>query len=468
MGWYLRKSFKIAPGLRLNLSTRGVGLSAGTRGARIGIGPRGAYVHIGAGGVYFRKNLSSGRRAGGGRARGGAQAPSRKPAGKPGGSHPSAAEIPAAAGVEAPAGHAPEGESRPLAYPGGEVAAGGTREAVLGCLTLLLVVGAFFYPVLWAGVAAMVVVAGVSGRQEARLRDTLRRALRALQAGAYEQCLQELDPLLERHPREADLWLVKGIALYRAGRVAEAARVLERMDEFPETLGRLAGRVGISLEIEFSPWPLRATLPSAPGVDLLQAHVLARAGRHEEALAQLDGVLALNPGFHPARFMKALVLVDRAARAGAAQKPRAGGQGAPGSTPEPVGAAGSSADAAEDYRRAIALLQEIDRDDPLYLWALAAMGQVFRDSGQPELAIEVLKQGTRFRRDPEAVKAIRYELALAYEAVGNRRRAREQLARIVAEDIGYRDAHRLLQQWTAARPGTRDEPATRKESTDAS
>lgn len=424
MGWYMRKSFKIAPGVRLNLSTRGIGFSVGTRGARIGIGPRGAYVHAGAGGIYFRKNLSARRRQGSGR---GGPRPA-VPAGRTGRARPG--PIPGAAGAqggEFPAPGSAEEEGQAIGYPGGDVEPSSARDTALGCLFLVLLVAAFFYPVLWAGVAAMVVMAALSGKKEADLRDGLRRAIQALQAGEYARCLEELAPLLEQHPTEADLWLVRGLALYRAGRAAEAAEALLRIDEHPETLGRLAGRVGASFEIEFTPWPLRATLPSAPGIDLLQAHVLALAGRHEEALAQLDGVLELNPGFHPARFMKALVLFDRAERA-AGQEARN---------------AGSS----EDYERAIALLQEIDADDPLYLWALAAMGQVFRESGHPDLAVEVLKRGTRLRRDPEAVKAIRYELALAYDAIGDRRRAREQLARIVAEDIGYRDAHKLLQQW---------------------
>lgn len=44
MGFSFRKSKKIAPGLRLNLSKSGLGLSAGVRGARVGKNtPRGAW-----------------------------------------------------------------------------------------------------------------------------------------------------------------------------------------------------------------------------------------------------------------------------------------------------------------------------------------------------------------------------------------------------------------------------------------
>lgn len=47
MGFRFRKSFKIAPGVRLNLSKSGIGMSAGVRGARIGMNSRGTYTSVG-------------------------------------------------------------------------------------------------------------------------------------------------------------------------------------------------------------------------------------------------------------------------------------------------------------------------------------------------------------------------------------------------------------------------------------
>ena len=67
MGWFFRKSKKIAPGLRINFSKRGVGLSAGVRGARISVNTRGEkYVSGGRAGLYFRKRLKNGKDASGG------------------------------------------------------------------------------------------------------------------------------------------------------------------------------------------------------------------------------------------------------------------------------------------------------------------------------------------------------------------------------------------------------------------
>lgn len=59
MGWYLRKSFRLGPLLRLNLSKSGLGYSFGIKGARIGSGPRGNYVHVGRYGLYYRQYLSN-------------------------------------------------------------------------------------------------------------------------------------------------------------------------------------------------------------------------------------------------------------------------------------------------------------------------------------------------------------------------------------------------------------------------
>lgn len=47
MAFRFRKSFKIAPGIRLNLSKKGIGMSAGVKGARVGINSKGTYTSVG-------------------------------------------------------------------------------------------------------------------------------------------------------------------------------------------------------------------------------------------------------------------------------------------------------------------------------------------------------------------------------------------------------------------------------------
>ena len=43
MALRFRKSFKIAPGIKLNVSKSGLGMSAGVKGARIGVNSKGTY-----------------------------------------------------------------------------------------------------------------------------------------------------------------------------------------------------------------------------------------------------------------------------------------------------------------------------------------------------------------------------------------------------------------------------------------
>ena len=58
MSWGYRRSRRLAPGLRLNLSKRGFGVSAGPRGAKLSINSRGQRtLWLSRLGFFFRKRL---------------------------------------------------------------------------------------------------------------------------------------------------------------------------------------------------------------------------------------------------------------------------------------------------------------------------------------------------------------------------------------------------------------------------
>ncbi len=59
MGFRFRKSIKIAPGLKLNISKGGVSLTAGVRGASMSFGKRGTYANVGlpGSGISYRQRL---------------------------------------------------------------------------------------------------------------------------------------------------------------------------------------------------------------------------------------------------------------------------------------------------------------------------------------------------------------------------------------------------------------------------
>lgn len=62
MGWSFRKSFKIAPGIRLNLGKRGASISVGGRGGTVNFSKRGTRVSTGVPGTGLRysKNVNRG------------------------------------------------------------------------------------------------------------------------------------------------------------------------------------------------------------------------------------------------------------------------------------------------------------------------------------------------------------------------------------------------------------------------
>lgn len=62
VGWSFRKSVRLLPGLRLNISKSGLGLSAGRRGARVSTGPSGHRVTLGAPGSGLSWTKRFGRR----------------------------------------------------------------------------------------------------------------------------------------------------------------------------------------------------------------------------------------------------------------------------------------------------------------------------------------------------------------------------------------------------------------------
>lgn len=64
MGWNFRKSFKIAPGVRVNVSKRGIsGFTFGKRGASVSTSKRGTHANVGipGTGLSYRKKLTGGQ-----------------------------------------------------------------------------------------------------------------------------------------------------------------------------------------------------------------------------------------------------------------------------------------------------------------------------------------------------------------------------------------------------------------------
>ncbi|QJQ97791.1 DUF4236 domain-containing protein [Halomonas sp. PGE1] len=67
MGFRFQRRITLAPGIRLNLSKRGLGLSVGPRGASLSVGPRGVHGHAGipGTGLAYRQKLNARSRSAG-------------------------------------------------------------------------------------------------------------------------------------------------------------------------------------------------------------------------------------------------------------------------------------------------------------------------------------------------------------------------------------------------------------------
>lgn len=66
MGWYIRRSMKIAPGVRVNLSNRGLGVSVGTRGVHVSSSATGRQTFsagIPGTGIRYRESLGTRKRS---------------------------------------------------------------------------------------------------------------------------------------------------------------------------------------------------------------------------------------------------------------------------------------------------------------------------------------------------------------------------------------------------------------------
>jgi hypothetical protein len=61
MGWRFRRSIRLFPGLRLNLSKSGVSMTAGIRGLSVTTGKRGTYLNAGlpGSGLYSRQKIGA-------------------------------------------------------------------------------------------------------------------------------------------------------------------------------------------------------------------------------------------------------------------------------------------------------------------------------------------------------------------------------------------------------------------------
>jgi len=102
----------------------------------------------------------------------------------------------------------------------------------------------------------------------------------------------------------------------------------------------------------------------------------------------------------------------------------------------------------DDFAGIVELSQGIDNADNLTLAILHLKAKALANQGLVAPAAEVLSDCLRrkARRDPNLLKEIRYNRAEAYELLGDKRRAKADWTKLVAEDPFYREARQRLER----------------------
>ena len=223
MGFRFRRSFRIASGLRLNLSKRGIGLSTGVRGLRVGLGPRGPYVSAGIPGTGLYGYWPLGHRTG-------RRTPQRAGAGRDPAPAPQPPAAPPVCGRPLPA--------HPAASWAGLLLLGGlvlllTALAPLGVLALVAAVGLMAF--------ASRTPAWATYSEESRAVRLYRQGLERGDRARLERALEHARRCLTLTPAAERAHYVAGACLLELDRPKEALVHLERVegDEAPLLLRRL-------------------------------------------------------------------------------------------------------------------------------------------------------------------------------------------------------------------------------------
>lgn len=195
-----RRSVKLAPGVRLNLSKGGVGVSVGRRGARIGIGPRGVYTSFGipGTGLYSINYLKEG------------QKPERT-------RHPQR--------IQRNAGPVP---SSFLPVPEEVATASGFGRFLISAGAIW-----FLFNQLWGGIFLLLVI--LVFFPTFQIAHSFKKANRAREAGRYTEAARYLEEVRRKNPELKDLNYLLGLAWQEAGEPKKAVSYYEEhLQQEPE------------------------------------------------------------------------------------------------------------------------------------------------------------------------------------------------------------------------------------------
>jgi tetratricopeptide (TPR) repeat protein len=110
-------------------------------------------------------------------------------------------------------------------------------------------------------------------------------------------------------------------------------------------------------------------------------------------------------------------------------------------------------EAIQEFQTAAALCHPTD-NTPRYLQCCNMLGHCFVQKGMPRAAVLWFKKGLDAPgHSEEEYKGLRYELALAYEQMGDLKRALDVFTEVYGVDVSYRGVAEKLKELEAQRPG---------------
>lgn len=236
---------------------------------------------------------------------------------------------------------------------------------------------------------------------------------RALVTGNEEEARRHL--YAARHL--ADGAFLGGLLELKKGHYSAATECLRTALNKRGELGRFFGKYGLDITISL---PITDELsahvrPSIRGVLLALVEAYQGQGAQSEALKTLEHLRRLEPEDLVVKVSLAELLL-------------------------------ANENDVSANRRVVRLANNIESESPLHSALLLYQARALRRLSMYDAAIDVLDKASQRETDqpPELMNALRYELALTYEATGERRKARREFERLYAEAPDYEDVEKRL------------------------
>ncbi len=344
MAFRFFRRVRVAPGITLNLSKRGLSTSVGPRGAKYTVGTRGTRATVGlpGTGLFYTQHGSAGkgRRAAGGK-------------------------------------HAPPPPD-PVTM---------EQRLTLG-----------FFQRLYVPKNEQVFVNG----------------LKAFLSGNEAKSMK----LLSQAPRLADAAFLAGFLALKQGKPAAAVRSLHQALRQADALGKLYAKYGIALTLGMRITDeLAAHIgPTRRGVLLGLVEACQELGDYRQAIEALRRLRKSAPDDVVVKVSLAELLLESA----------------PGNR--------------QAYKNIVAMAQDLRNESPAHAALLLYKARALSGLGLHTAARDTLTAALRRKKDrsPELLRALRFERAQVYEALGQQKRARADYEKLYAENPTDHDVARKL------------------------